>query len=111
MGEGNDLHLMEPLGYLDMVRLTAGASVVLTDSGGLQKEAYWLQVPCVTLREETEWVETVQQGWNVLAGAECDVILCAAVDPVRPAVVVDAYQGEGSVARLVQALEGSIDIR
>jgi UDP-N-acetylglucosamine 2-epimerase len=101
---GDGLRLLEPAGYLDMARLEADAAVILTDSGGIQKEAYWLRVPCVTLREETEWVETVQQGWNVLAGAEPEVIVKAANRPRRPEAGEDAYAGAGSVERLVAEL-------
>ncbi len=62
----DNLILLDPVGYFDMQRLLAGASQIFTDSGGLQKEAYFHRVPCVTLREETEWVETVEAGWNRL---------------------------------------------
>ena len=71
------LRLVEPLGYLDMIRLVAGARIVLTDSGGLQKEAFFLGRPCVTLRGETEWVETVAEGGNIIAGTESRTILDA----------------------------------
>lgn len=101
------LRLVDPVGYLDMVRLETGAALILTDSGGIQKEAFWLRVPCVTLREETEWVETVQQGWNTLAGSSPEAILQAAAVNERPARWSDPYRGGGSVERLVRVLADS----
>ena len=71
------VRLIEPVGSLDMARLESAARVILTDSGGVQKEAMWLRVPCVTLRDETEWVETVECGANRLCGADTEKILSA----------------------------------
>jgi len=85
-----------PLGYLDMVRLEQSAMMILTDSGGIQKEAYWLKVPCITLRDETEWVETVELGWNVLAGATTPSILEAVETFSIPKQHPDLY-GNGKV--------------
>ena len=75
----SNVRIIEPVSYLSMLTLLAAADRVLTDSGGLQKEAVWLGRPCVTLRDETEWTETTQGGWNEIVGADQDAIL-AAVD-------------------------------
>jgi UDP-GlcNAc3NAcA epimerase len=79
MGETKTVEhfLIPPASYLEILLLQKNSKVVITDSGGVQKEAFWLSVPCVTLRERTEWVETVESGWNVLAGSDSQRILKA----------------------------------
>lgn len=69
------IKLIEPLGFLDFIKLMNHARMILTDSGGIQKEAYILKVPCITLRENTEWVETIDDGWNILVGSNKETIL------------------------------------
>lgn len=102
----SNVRLIEPVGYLAMLSLQQNARMILTDSGGIQKEAYWLGVPCVTLREETEWVETVAAGWNVLAGADTARIV-ESVRSLRPATGSNTpLYGDGHVAsQCVRMLE------
>lgn len=85
------MHLIDPVGYLDMVQLEKFSALIATDSGGVQKEAFFYQVPCVTLRNETEWVELVEAGWNRVVPP-----LCA------DSVVLAINQGLGSFGKSVQ---------
>ncbi|MEM3481382.1 MAG: UDP-N-acetylglucosamine 2-epimerase (non-hydrolyzing) [Candidatus Korarchaeum sp.] len=74
---GSDVRIVKPVSYLNMLRLERNARKIVTDSGGVQKEAYFFRVPCITVRERTEWMETVEDGWNVLVGADRARILQA----------------------------------
>ncbi|MCW6090318.1 non-hydrolyzing UDP-N-acetylglucosamine 2-epimerase [Clostridium sporogenes] len=71
----DNIKLIEPVGYLDMITLEMNSQKIVTDSGGVQKEAFFMKKPCITMRDETEWVETVQNGWNVIVGTDGDKIL------------------------------------
>jgi UDP-GlcNAc3NAcA epimerase len=92
------LILIEPVSYLDFLLLESQARFILTDSGGVQKEAFFFRVPCITLRDETEWVETVDAGWNVVAGSRRESIVQAARSP--KAGRCDTYPfGDGNAAQ------------
>lgn len=103
--QGN-LRLIEPVSYLEMLVLERRARLILTDSGGVQKEAYWFAVPCVTLRDETEWVETVETGWNQVVGSDGERIIEAARGAASGAGDRDAYGDGHSAERIVEALRG-----
>ena len=96
--------LGSPLAYPDLVSVVGRSRGVITDSGGLQKEAFLLRVPCTTVRGETEWVETVDLGWNVLVGDRLD-LLASSVERARPADTAATPYGDGHAAtRVVETL-------
>jgi len=108
------LRLVDPVGYLDMLHLVKLARIVFTDSGGLQKEAFWLHTPCLTFRDRTEWVETVKLGANVLVGSNKDLI----VQKARECLIVEDLKvkleklpnpfGDGHASKkIVETLERS----
>lgn len=93
--------LVEPLSYMDMLRLEQSARVILTDSGGVQKEAFFYQVPCVTMRDETEWTETVDLGWNRLVGADRSLIVDAVLGAARPVGNGAQPYGNGEASKAI----------
>jgi len=105
-----NVRVIEPVGYLDMLQLEVNAKKILTDSGGVQKEAFFAKVPCITMRDETEWTETVELGTNVLVGANRDRILEAMEQfEVDFAQVPDVF-GDGRAAEaIVERLKKDLD--
>jgi UDP-GlcNAc3NAcA epimerase len=105
---GNHVRQIDPVGYLDMIALESTCELVLTDSGGVQKEAFFFGKPCVTLRDSTEWIELVESGWNVLVGADTDKIVAAVKSMKKPATHPELY-GDGKCAvKIAEQLSGAI---
>jgi UDP-N-acetylglucosamine 2-epimerase len=100
----SNLQLIKPVSYLEMLLLQKQAKVIVTDSGGMQKEAYWLRIPCVTLRDETEWAETVESGWNMLVGSESNRILRAVKDAHPGSSLEDVYSDGKAAEKIVQLI-------
>ncbi len=100
----DNVRLIAPVGYLDMVQLEQSARLIVTDSGGIQKEAYWLGRPCVTLRGDTEWPETVALGWNKLVGADTEKIVAAVREFPHPAEHPALYGDGRAGQKIAQAI-------
>lgn len=98
--DNSKLKIIDPVGYLDMLILEKNARVILTDSGGMQKEACFFGVPCVTLRPETEWIETVESGWNQVAGAYTELIKEAVKKAHHGKDIADIF-GSGNASELI----------
>jgi len=98
---GGRLRLIDPVGYLDMVMLEASAALIATDSGGVQKEAYFNRVPCVTLRDETEWVELVEAGANRVAGTDAERIVEAGRAALESEVRATDLYGDGHAGEAI----------
>lgn len=106
--QARNVVLTEPVSYIDMIVLEKNAEKILTDSGGVQKEAYFYRVPCVTLRNETEWVETVADGWNCLVGADVQKIL-AAIDHFSPNGRQQGHYGDGRASEKLVEVVNSLE--
>lgn len=105
----DQLILIEPVGYIDMLALEQNARIILTDSGGIQKEAYFLKVPCITVRPETEWIETVESGWNVVVGVDTEKIIETAKFHNWPDSQPPPLFGNGDAAsKIVDVLSNSL---
>lgn len=108
---GASVHVIEPIGYLDLLLVASSAAVVLTDSGGLQKEAFFVGVRCVTMRDETEWVETVAAGANEIVGADAEKLVAAAgralaAGPLETPLQPGPFGDGKAAAAILKCLEG-----
>lgn len=111
LAAASNVRVVPPVSYAESVALLKNASALLTDSGGMQKEAYFFGVPCVTLRDETEWIETVESGWNRLAGTDEATIVEAVEGITVPTSRPDVYGDGQAAAAIVSALEAHFDAR
>lgn len=93
-----NLRIVEPVGYLDMLRLESNACKIITDSGGMQKESFFFKKPCINIRDESEWVETVKAGYNLIVGADTEKIR-KAINSFNPQHETEQYFGDGHAAK------------
>jgi UDP-GlcNAc3NAcA epimerase len=101
----DNVKIIDPVGYIDMVMLESSCSKIVTDSGGVQKEAFFLGKPCITLRDETEWVETVENGWNIIAGNDLQMIIDS-MENFKPEMERQKFFGDGSACVKITEILG-----
>jgi UDP-N-acetylglucosamine 2-epimerase len=109
LNPGGTLHIIDPVGYFDMLVLEENARLIATDSGGVQRESYYLRIPCLTLRDETEWTATVETGWNKLVGADTKMITENWFDFLPPIEHPFIY-GDGTAALRIAGILNEIPI-
>jgi len=102
---GNKIKLIDPIGYFDMLSLEKACDFIVTDSGGIQKEAYFAKKPCITLRDQTEWIETLESGWNHLTGAVPDKIRSAISQLTTPNNSTEYYGNGKTSAKILSILK------
>jgi len=106
---GDNVRLIEPVGYFDMMNLEENARIIATDSGGVQREAYFMSKPCITLRDETEWTETVAVGWNKLVGVDVNLIVDTWKTFVPPAEQPPIF-GDGKAGEKIAEILGKLNL-
>ena len=104
LAHADNIHIIESVSYVDMQWLEEQALCILTDSGGVQKEAYFHRVPCITMREETEWVETIETGWNTLVGADTQKIVSAFQNLSIPSTIITEYGDGKASTKIIEIL-------
>jgi UDP-GlcNAc3NAcA epimerase len=109
--EGTKVRVIDPVGFLDMLMLEKNARLILTDSGGVQRESYFMAVPGITLRPETEWLETTSTGWSILAGSDKQAILSAIAKTDWPTGEPPQYFGDGQAAEKIVSILGEFQAK
>lgn len=103
LGKADNIEIVEPISYLEMLFLEKHAKAIVTDSGGVQKEAYFAKVPCITLRDQTEWVETIETGWNQLVNP-LEINLADKLSSLETGQPIDDLYGDGKAAQKIVAV-------
>ncbi|WP_346880200.1 non-hydrolyzing UDP-N-acetylglucosamine 2-epimerase [Clostridium sp. UBA3061] len=100
---GENISVINPIGYLDMINLEMNAEKIVTDSGGVQKEAFFMKKPCITMRDQTEWIETVEKGWNIIVGTDKNKII-GGIKTFKPHGEQDNIFGDGNAATKILSI-------